>query len=292
MDSEDATIDTTVTRSAAIPPLQRYGVIETDRYCRQCSYNLHGLTVERDERLDLLVIRCPEGGTFDAAGQATTVNSLWLSRVGTILIVLWVFVLLWLVGLVIGGTFGFSTLFSEVIEHGQLDILRPAGPGQFEAVPRVQWHEYRAQSLAFLTFWTLIAGAAAGIFVATCFWHVRKARLIAAAVIIPFLLLAIQLFIRASDSRTYSMDSDWQRERITSSEVLILPASAPFFDAKYLLWCTAFVCYQSLVLATFIAIGRPIARGLLRILLPLRLRQSLVFLWRVDGKDLPTAVKQ
>jgi len=43
--------------------------------------------------------------------------------------------------------------------------------------------------------------------------------------------------------------------------------------------------------AVGIMIGRPVARGMLKILTPPKIRQHLAFLWIVDGKMLPAEHK-
>ncbi|MDB5300946.1 MAG: hypothetical protein JWO87_2609, partial [Phycisphaerales bacterium] len=42
--------------------------IHTDTFCESCGYNLHTQAVVRDERLGLLICRCPECGRWAAAG--------------------------------------------------------------------------------------------------------------------------------------------------------------------------------------------------------------------------------
>src|SRR3954471_23163594 len=77
-----------VTREvAAARPVGR---IETDVFCGGCHYNLHGLAVACDERLDIAVVRCPECGKFQPAGLATGAGRVWLTRLATFLITFWV----------------------------------------------------------------------------------------------------------------------------------------------------------------------------------------------------------
>ena len=73
-------------------PGERYGVIETDQFC-PCGYNLHNARVERDERLGLPVVRCPECGRFAAAGAGSSAQSVWLRRLGTLLLFVWALLL-------------------------------------------------------------------------------------------------------------------------------------------------------------------------------------------------------
>ena len=70
------------------PPLQRHLVIQADQFCA-CGYNLHGQTVERDERLDLPLVRCPECGRWHPAGHGSTALRPWLARLATLGLALW-----------------------------------------------------------------------------------------------------------------------------------------------------------------------------------------------------------
>ncbi len=65
-------------------------VIETDTFCEKCGFNLHTQRVWRDQRLDLLVCRCPECGAHSAAGKNITVTTPWLSRLTTGLMLIYV----------------------------------------------------------------------------------------------------------------------------------------------------------------------------------------------------------
>src|SRR6478672_8387076 len=53
------------------PTATPIGRVEGDMFCSGCQYNLHGLNVTLDERLQLPIVRCPECGKFHAAGIAT-----------------------------------------------------------------------------------------------------------------------------------------------------------------------------------------------------------------------------
>ena len=69
--------------------MRRAGQIEVDAFCGGCHYNLHGQPVTVDERLGLPVCRCPECGRWAAAGVATGAGSVWVRRLGTVLLFNW-----------------------------------------------------------------------------------------------------------------------------------------------------------------------------------------------------------
>jgi hypothetical protein len=49
----------------------------------------------------------------------------------------------------------------------------------------------------------------------------------------------------------------------------------------------SFILLESAGLGVGLLLGRPVARALLRILVPPKPRQHLAFLWTIDGKRLP-----
>ena len=75
-------------------PHERHAQLETDLFCEQCGYNLHGQIVTRDPRLGFMVCRCPECGRFHPAGHRTTAASLWRSRLAAGLLLLWILIVL------------------------------------------------------------------------------------------------------------------------------------------------------------------------------------------------------
>ncbi len=60
------------------------GQVETDAFCPQCGYNLYTQIVARDERLKILVCRCPECGAFSAAGNWSSAGGKVLRRLTTL----------------------------------------------------------------------------------------------------------------------------------------------------------------------------------------------------------------
>src|SRR4051794_38523229 len=75
-------------------PLQRFTQLEADTFCQECGYNLHGQPVSQDERLGILLVRCPECGKHHPAGYQTTASSIWTARIATAFLVLWTLIVL------------------------------------------------------------------------------------------------------------------------------------------------------------------------------------------------------
>src|SRR6185369_4270298 len=79
---------------AAPNPAERPVQLETDAFCVECGYNLHGQPVTRDQRLNLLVARCPECGQHHPAGLGVTATKLWLQRFASLLLFAWILIVI------------------------------------------------------------------------------------------------------------------------------------------------------------------------------------------------------
>lgn len=78
---------------------EQVAVVEIDRYCHHCGYNLRMSPVRRDPRTEILLARCPECGRFASAADSTSAARPWLKLLIGFLFVAW---LLILAGLVVG----------------------------------------------------------------------------------------------------------------------------------------------------------------------------------------------
>jgi hypothetical protein len=257
------------------------GQVETDTFCEGCGYNLHTQMVVRDERLGILVSRCPECGRFAAAGRTTSASSVWLNRLGTILLVVWVMFLLTL--------FGLCTFFLGLVPYGHTIEATTFESDTYAPIPSQYWRapngkhwsrrwsyrvprqiraedednlhrEFQAQLLL-----ASIAGALAlitgGLFT-ILLWHC-KGIWRAFALLPPFLGCGGAVFIWIVDPMSVLI-REWGIVQIALYLLIEIPA-----------------------LAIGAWAGRPIARGLLKLLVPPKARQHLAFLWIVDGKTPP-----
>lgn len=248
------------------------GRIETDTFCQSCGYNLHTQNVIRDERLGILVCRCPECGRYAPAGQATAASRLWLNRLGTTLLTAWVFLLLLL--------FGLCTLFLGMVAYGQVmestqtrPIIRhdPNHPKAtyytFEYVIRdtPPTGSYEAQQMSqeriILAVVTGALGLVAGGMFSVFLWHCKSWRRLFAFGP-PVIGCGIASCIWASN-----------------------PMASPIRNWGLLQLGTYFLLE---LVAVFVGVllGRAIARAALGLLLSPKIRQHLAFLWTTDGKIL------
>jgi hypothetical protein len=253
------------------------GQLQADIFCEGCGYNLHSQIVTRDERLNLLVCRCPECGRFAAAGQGSTIGRVWLNRFGTLILVVWLMFLFFGFGLatLFMGIMPYSHLRSfthwewhkEFDSHTQSMIDRGYyGFGRYGyGAGQVKNDEQVQNDRVAIFIFGAVAGAMAflaGVFHAVFLWHVKgRWRLLALAFpLIGFAGAAMFWFMDFMSRYLHA----WGMSRL----------------AIYLLLECAGVLAG-------LACGRAIARALLRWFLPPKPRQHLAFLWTTDSKELP-----
>jgi hypothetical protein len=259
----------TSTESETAVPI---GQLQTDTFCQACGYNLHAQVVSRDQRLNLLVCRCPECGQFAAAGHGVTIGRVWLNRFATLLLFIWVMFLFF--------GFGLSTLFLGMLPYAHLRTsthwqeavewnlqsrtwvtryVYSIEPGHTLTPEEIRQERY-ALFMIEATAGTL--AVLVGIFHSVFFWHVKGATR-ALAFVFPLIS-----FMGAS--------AFW-----------LLNPMARFLRG----WGIATLCvdllFQCACVVAGLAFGRPIARALLRWFIPPKPRQHLAFLWTTDGKKLP-----
>jgi hypothetical protein len=247
------------------------GRVQTDTFCAGCGYNLHTQAVLRDERLGILVCRCPECGRYSAAGQTTTASRVWLNRLATGLLAGWVTFLLVL--------FALCTLFLGMLAYGHTmemtrwvapnypsnkrSVVMPYKPYRMVREPSDDPDE-RSNRFWAQAFMAVVAGGLAlftgGLF-AVLLWHCKGIGRFTAFVP-PLLGCSVAAFAWQNDLMTVRI-REWGLAQI----------------GLYLL--LELVC-----VGIGLVIGRPIARGMLRILVPPKPRQHLAFLWTTDGRTL------
>jgi hypothetical protein len=261
------------------------GQVETDTFCEGCGYNLHTQMVVRDERLGILVSRCPECGRFAAAGRVTSASSVWLNRLGTILLVVLVVFLLTL--------FGLCTFFLGLVPYGHTIEATTFDSDTYTPVPthpmlahsfssnapyaknrgrlwsyrvprqiRVEDEQNLDREFQVQMLLASIAGAlgliTGGLFT-VLLWHC-KGFYRAFALLPPLVGCGGAAFIWLVDPMTVFI-REWGVVHIALYLLIEIPA-----------------------LAIGAWTGRPIARGMLNLIVPPKARQHLAFLWIVDGK--------
>lgn len=242
--------------------------VEADRYCEGCGYNLRTQMVRRDSRTQVLLCRCPECGRYHPVSDSVSVGRVWLSRVSTLALALWIAVLISVFSSWAFGLFGVSVVTLEELSQSYRGGVGsgPFGVGLYAYQHTREYWEWVAPMAAA----SVGLGLAGGIVLVVVFPHWRRSWYAAAGVVVPLLIGAVVWAMVASDKPPPS----YNRPAMSS-------------------WANPYVYGQALLqmLGGLIGVGlgRQLARLTVRILLPPRLRPPLAFLWLADGLPPPSS---
>ncbi len=258
-------------------PAAPVGVLEMDRFCETCGYNMRTQPVTRDGRTGILICRCTECGTLHPAGAATDAGRVWLGRLGTMLLMLWIVFLISLAASALGGlgTLQFAHLEAftryESRKHvetvagrtitrrvSERTLRRPSSNPAYAARRRAELRVLVAVLIAS----SLIGGVAGGTMLTVFLWHLRR-RTCYLALSVPFLLAGFDYWIWSIETTDLRA---WGLQRLAG-----------------------YACLQAAGLAVGILLGRATVRAVLRLLLPASLLQHLAFLWHADGRVVPSS---
>lgn len=226
------------------------GLVETDRYCEECGFNLRGQHVFRDGGSRLVLVRCSECGTLHPANSLTTnARGAWFRRLAGVLLLGWVVFVLWLLFVA-----GVVEVAVQIATSEVLDLNRPVSDVMELAARNaveLGWYAFLSLAVPFvcLTLLTVVCH------------HWRRFGYLAAAVLLP---LVPGLLVRVVAREDFP-DTAY---RMT-----------PFFAAHLGLQVIGGLAGATL--------GRPAARLFSTLFVPPRARQALGFLWLADGKAPP-----
>lgn len=303
----------------------RVSTLIGDRLCIKCGYNLVGQPILRESHYDMLIIRCPECATV-ASVQEYPLLGRWANRWAALLAALWLLVLMTLWFGTSAAMFGFGVGSAEMAaDHygeilfqrfnqwqmqqqalaanaansptpsrtgpsGQLTVTSGGGQVVFTGnmADFASWWKAQDQAALlreaggvfggfswyvwYLWMWLTIVGVSLGVMWATLLIARGRTGLLAWCGIIVLTAAALGL-IPVLD--WISNQPGWTG-RAAEKQI------GPTVLALTLLW-------GGLCLGAGMMVGRPIARGLVRLMLPPRMRSSLAFLWLTDGLDPPSA---
>jgi hypothetical protein len=212
--------------------------------------------VIRDERLGIVVVRCPECGKWHPAGIATGAGRVWLNRLAAWLITWWVIFLV--VAVVVFG-----------LASGGLDAVKIEGFIQYQQdwfwVPLVAGSPEGATAMwvdeMLVNAGSCVLGLLAGMGMAVFLSHLKR-RWVAVLAVVPLLALLV----------VYYEDRDHWKANMEGYFLYRL-------GLEFGLQCAG--------LAVGVMLGRPVARGVLRVVLSRRMLQYVRVLWEVDGKAAP-----
>jgi hypothetical protein len=239
-----------------------------DRFCGDCGYNLRTLAVYRDEHTGIPVVRCPECGRFQPANHAATALRPWLDRLTAFVLVCWVLSIISAVGFLgmMQGALTYANL-DELTVHGGSTVQRignttvrtwSSSYGPLEVKQDVPYYAWFAVAMLGISF--ALGLSCAGLVVVACpHWH-RAA----------YLALALSVTLAANAVVMVA----W---RVDAPHLMVW--ALPYVAAH-----AAAQCFGGLAGVMF---GRPVARLIVRIVLPPGIRPRLAYLWHADGKPFP-----
>ncbi len=299
----------------------RLGELTGDRVCHACGFNLRGQTIVREPHYRMVMVRCPECGTPDALMELPRAST-WLKRLGALAAFVWVLVIIAAMagaGAAIAGLSWWSgdmaarplamDIARAYIDHAKTPTAL-TGVTNTQTQNMVTWAAQQTPSPSMwidTSWWTkdrvaewrpaaraasilptapvlyvYLAGAipllALGAVLACILPHVRQRRL--PLVVLPVVALA------AATVTTITIIASRDSSRVSSWGV----------------WWTATDCARSLLgpwrllihhawfalaLIAGLALGRPLARWIVRWLVPPRQYATFSFLWLADDLPLP-----
>lgn len=291
---------------------KRVSTLVGDRLCVGCGYNLTGQPVVREDHYQMLIVRCPECGTV-ASLQEYPALGRWAGRWAALIAALWFLAMIGLTSGTAGLLFGLaagvaqvaSEPFATLLAERQIEDLKEL-EAQGALPANAQWIVANPANpyVALVPSWTtqqdfdaLLAeaggrlgsidlGALADsfwlglpVFLMGCAWsvlllHMRR-RWLPAAGLIPFALAAVFATVAHLYGPTRWLGWGWQSAIMLAQHKIGPPVMAMAIVLM-------FVPFTAGLLA-----GRPVVRGLIRALLPPRLRSSLALLWTSEGLDPP-----
>ncbi len=287
------------------PPEPRIGEVVGDRLCATCGFNLAGQVITRERHYNMLIARCPECGSAAALQEYPQLGR-WANRLGYLLAAAYLVVVLGLIcgsgGLMFGLAMGTTEIASQkfvshLVQIQQMRAQASTGPQpanwtwQANYVQDRDWWAAADKwqifqeaggfadgvewSAGLLLITVVLSGMALGMVFAVAMPHLKSWRrlLVPGAVVLLglTLLLVVSIVTRTQQNWFYPQ---W------AGPVVFRPVVVP-----------PTLCVGGVAILAGMCVGRPVARWLLPILLPPRLRGPMAFLWLVDGRPMPRNVR-
>jgi len=304
--------------TAALPEVM-IGVVQGDRACHACAFNLRGQPIVRERHYGMVMLRCPECGTVGPITEYPVASGA-ARRVGYILSMFWlalVLLICLIVGIWAAGAAQLGkkaaldpvaiTISEKFIEYAKADAAKQAQAGVAATNTWSTWvASQAASSMGWIdgAWWATQTNAA---------W-LSEAR----AMHRPFSRKLLPMWFRASvlllpaGMILACLFPHLRRPALILVALGVLPVGAIFLwllGTRSSSWggmgtwgqvsielasnvvgfrATAIQLAMLLPSLTLgVCIGRPVARLLIIWLLPPRLRLAYSFLWLADGKPLP-----
>ncbi len=269
-----------------------------DRACIKCHFNLAGQQILREKHYGMLMVRCPECGT-PAALQEYPLLGRWATRFAYIMAGAWLAIMVALVSLAALAIWGMSEVMTEQLaipytQHVQKvwsEHINGSGPPNPYASTNYQqnqqwWQSVDKQQLL------ADAGGWSGAVSWGALWFTLDMLLVMGSigavlsVVMPHLKwkgwFVLTLLIAAL-AASFAWISTSMNQNVYSYYGGVWNSWRTLYPVLFPLSAGIALAFLFLGLCT----GRPLARALILLLLPPRLRGPLAFLWRADAKPLP-----
>ena len=280
----------------------RVGVLQGDRLCAGCHYNLTGQSIVRESHYQLLIVRCPECGTV-ASVQEYPLLGRWSSRwaamaaAGFLLfaVLLFAATVLTIFGLSMGSAEQAAWKLSTVIDQKfqawqaeQAGAVDPANPPTWQVWQQMfqSWWDQQdlAQVIGESGGWFSVVGwrpfmlwlplgllaVVFGVAWSAVLLHMkRRGHLMFAA-----------LVMATTAVLGFAIMLDWMQSEQYYAWAIARRATGPRMGGMT-------IAFGGLMFAVGLMIGRPLVRAFVRAMLPPRLRGALAALWIADGLPPP-----
>lgn len=278
----------------------RVSTVIGDRLCVKCGFNLTGQPVYKESRYELFIARCPECGAV-ASMQEYPVLGKWANRWASLAAALWLLLLLGGGFVFAMSTFGVSLgcvqsgsdTFAEYIANRALDENSVTGNsyGGYSVIESSWWRSQRPWRLLrdaggfrrvvadeSVAFWFAlgVAGLAFGVIGSVALLHASRLRAAIALALPLVLTIAFQTITHVGTARGLTFNIN-----ISAFEAAVAALGPAVFAISDL------SAYFGILIG--VIVGRPLARFLVRTMLPPRMRSTMSFLWLTDGKRPPTS---
>jgi hypothetical protein len=289
------------------------GQIAGDRLCTTCGFNLFGQSIVREPHYGVAMVRCPECSAAAALSEYPSLGH-WSGRLTAITVALYSLGLLGLLGLTVvvigamskGASYQSASVVAREIAQAHIAYQKsrdPVSAGGAPAPPFVYtstlggyewdtielawwntqaigtfveraggpWRSYlrRAVEISLLISPPIFA---LGVVWSVVFHHLHRRWLVVFAAGVVAFGAAFRFFIDSLDSDPYAPIAS----ALDLAEKSLSRHTTPL----------AFLVLLALLL-TALLVGRPIVRGLIRVLLHPRHRGVFGFLWSCDGLAMP-----
>ena len=269
-----------------------------DRACIKCHFNLAGQQILREKHYGMLMVRCPECGT-PATLQEYPLLGRWATRFGYLIAGAWLASMILLISLAALALWGMSealaqqlatpyTTHVQKVWNEHINGTGPPNPYAYtNSQQNTQWWESVDKAQLFAD-----AGGWRGAVSWGALWFTLDMLLVIGtigavlAVVMPhlkwkgWLLLALLI---ATLAGSFAWVSISMNQNVYSYYGGVWNSWRQLYPILFPLSGTIALAFLFIGLST----GRPLARALILLLLPPRLRGPLAFLWRADAKPLP-----